>query len=262
LSAGIIALSGQQVRDFLADSLDGTGPCRVADSLPWTALAATSVVPGARLLMEELAGGGARLTAKGNLSRKLVETLMDRSRWPGRDPAEIRSICKVINEQDFGPAMYLHAILKVAGLARRSAGCLKLTRKGSALLPEEAAGALHAALLRTTFTRYNLGYLDRLDAPDIYAPQISLILFLIGQFCTDWRPADELMRSVTLPMEEMIDPQRAWIPEFAFTNRVLRYLCWFGLLDEARPTANDNRSSPRLFRKTPLYDRTLSFALR
>jgi hypothetical protein len=32
---------------------------------------------------------------------------------------------------------------------------------------------------------------------------------------------------------------------------VLRYLWWFGLLEEARAAANDDGSSPSIFRKTP-----------
>jgi hypothetical protein len=45
----------------------------------------------------------------------------------------------------------------------------------------------------------------------------------------------------------------------AFILRVLR-LCWFGLIEEARSAASD-WSSSLMFRKMPLYDRTLSFAL-
>lgn len=258
MTAGIIALSRQQVGALLEDELDGTGPCQLVDSLGWAELRATSVVPGARLLMAEMAAGGIRLTAKGKLNRKSVEMLVDNSRWHGRDSDELRAICKVVNEQDFAPAMYLRAMFKLAGLARRERGVLKLTRKGQALLAENAAGQLQATLFHTTFARYNLGYLDGFGPPDIFAPQIGLILFLIGQFCSDWRPADALMRSVTMPMEDVEGD--AWRPTMAFSLRVLRYLCWFGLLEESL-APKETWSSPGLFRKTPLYDRMLSFAI-
>jgi hypothetical protein len=46
----------------------------------------------------------------------------------------------------------------------------------------------------------------------------------------------------------------------AFEQRVLRYLWWFGLMEKARPAANDDWQQPRLYRKTVLYDRMLQFA--
>ena len=261
MSTGIVELTEEQFYAFVDDRLDGSGPCTVTEDVPLAALAATSVVPNARLLMTELADGGARLTARGNLNRKLVETLVERFRWQGYDAAEAWAVSKTINEHDFTPAMYLHAVLKLAGLARRNKGFLGLTRKGRAFLAEDAAGQLQATLFRTTFTRYNLAYLDRLAMPDVFAPQISLILYLIGQFCADWWPADALMRSVTIPVKELTEPEYPGHPRFAFIARVLRYLLWFGLMEEGRPAANDDWRSPRLYRKTPLFDRTLSFAL-
>jgi hypothetical protein len=70
------------------------------------------------------------------------------------------------------------------------------------------------------------------------------------------------MRSVTIPTDEPREPHFPRMPALTFTLRVLRYLCWFGLLEEGCPAANDDWSSPRIFRKTPLYDRTLSFTLK
>lgn len=265
MTDGVVALSGAQVLALLGDELDGTGPCQVAGTLPWTTLTATNVVPGARFLMQAIEEGGGRLTEKGFLNRKLVEALLDRAPWQSYEPSELRGVCKVFNESDFPPAGYLHVLLRVAGLARRQKGFLRLTRKGRQLLSEEMAGRLHAALFSVTFARYSLGYLDRHEGPDVFAPQIGLILYLIGRFCTDWRPADELMRSVTLPMSPAteIDPLKIRFSSSspsAFSNRVLRYLCWFGLLEEA-PRARGDWKTPRSFRKTPLYDRTLVFRL-
>jgi hypothetical protein len=96
--------------------------------------------------------------------------------------------------------------------------------------------------------------------PEVFAPQISLILYLIGQFCTDWRPADALMRSVAVPMNELTRPQYPKLPVLAFETRVLRYLCWFGLMETDRSAANDEWRQPQLYRKTALYDRMLRFA--
>ena len=260
MTAGIVELTQPQFRAFITDRLDGRGPCRVEEDLAFAALADTNVVPNARLFLAALEGSGAGLTAKGNLNRKFVEVLLDRLRWQGNDAAEIRAVCKAPNEQDFTPAMYLHAVLRLAGLVRREKGLLKITRKGLSLLAEERAGRLQAVLFRTTFARYNPAYLDGLDMPEVFAPQVSLILYLIGQFCTDWREAGALMRSVTFPIKELTEPKHPGLPITAFEWRVLRYLCWFGLMEKTRPAANDDWRQPRLYRKIPLYDRTLRFA--
>jgi hypothetical protein len=156
--------------------------------------------------------------------------------------------------------MYLHAVLRLAGLVRGEKGVLRLTGKGRALLPEDEAGRLQAVLFRATFARYNPAYLDGFNMPEVFAPQISLILYLIGQFCTDWRPADALMRSVTVPTKELTEPKYPGLPVSAFETRVLRYLCWFGLMEKRRPAANDDWRQPRHYRKRALYERMLRFA--
>lgn len=259
MSPSIVTLTEQQASALVHDDLDGAGPCLMNEDLTLTDLAVTSVVPNARILMAELDGKGAKLTAKGNLNRKLVESLVDRFQWQGHPAERIRHMNKVINEDDYTPALYLHAVLKLAGLARTEKGFLKLTKKGKALLPEEAAGKLQAVLLRTTFTRYNPAFLDRYEMKEIFSWQISLILYLIGQFNDDWRPADALMRSVTIPCKEADDARTPDTPWRTFEARVLRYLCWFGLIEEKQAAANDDWFQPRLYRKTPLYSRMIRF---
>jgi len=259
MSPGIVKLTEQQASTLVHDDLDGAGPCSMGETLSLDDLAATSVVPNARILMARLDGVGAKLTAKGNLNRKLVESLVDRFQWQGYPAERIRDMNKVVNEDDYNPALYLHAVLKLGGLVRAEKGFLKLTKKGKALLPEEAAGKLQAALLRTTFTRYNPAFLDRYDMKEIFSWQISLILYLIGRFNDDWRPADALMRSVTIPCKEADDARTPDTPWRTFEARVLRYLCWFGLIEERQAAANDDWRQPKLFRKTALYDRMLTF---
>jgi hypothetical protein len=259
MTAGIIKLTERQFYAFVEDRLDGDGPCRVQEDFPFAALADTTVLPNARRFMMALDDRGTTLTARGNLNRKFVELLLDRLQWQGCDAAEIRAVCKTVNEQDFAPAMYLHAVFRLAGIVRSEKGLLNLTRKGRTLLAEEQAGRLQAVLFRTTFARYNPAYLDRFNMPEVFAPQISLILYLIEQFCTDWREAGALMRSVTFPTKELTEPGYPNLPAIAFEARVLRYLCWFGLMEKSSPAANDDWRQPRLYRKTALYDRMLRF---
>ncbi|AVM74550.1 hypothetical protein [Magnetospirillum gryphiswaldense] len=261
MSTGIVKFTEEQMNALIHDKWDGSGPCRLNETLTLADLAATSVIPNTRILMADLDGAGAKLTAKGNLNRKLVESLAGHFQWQGYPAERVWSVNKVLNEDDYTPALYLHGVLKLAVLARTEKGFIKLTRKGKALLAEDAAGQLQATLFRTTFTRYNLAYLDRYEMKEFFAWQISVILYLIGQFCNDWRAEDALMRSVTMPSDEALNPRWPGAPVGAFKARVLRYLCWFGLLEEKQAAANDDWRQPRLFRKTALYDRMLSFRI-
>lgn len=200
-----------------------------------------------------------KLTDRGNLNRKFVEMLMDRTQWPGNEVADTRLVCKVFNEHDFVPAAYLHALSRLAGLARAANGMLRLTAKGRKLIPEDQAGKLQALLFRVAFTEYNLAYLDRFNLAEMFAPQMTLILYLIGQFATDWSAPGPLMRSVTVPTGPLAKPNSVDLPAIDFEVHLLRYLWWFGLLEQTTPAANDEWRQPRLYRKTPLYDRMLRF---
>ena len=259
MNAGAILLSCPQVNALLADRLDGSGPFQVNESRSLAELKASSVMMAARLMMAEMAKGGIKLTARGNLPRKLVEALMDGVSWPGDEVEDTRYFNKVFNEWDFRPAPYLHVLLKVARLARLERNVLTLTRKGRERLGDGSAGLLNAELFRTTFARYNLGYLDRAGR-DNFSPQISLILFMVGQVATEWMTADELMPSVTIPPDSVPEayPMRA---EMIFQLRILRYLCWFGLLESRIPAPPERRFKRESFRKAPLYDRVLNFYL-
>lgn len=261
MATGIVELTQDQASALVHDDLDGAGPCRLNEELSLSDLAATHVAPNARILIAELDGKGAKLTAKGNLNRKLVESLVDRFQWPDYPAERIWDVSKVINAEDYPPALYLHAVLKLGGLARTEKGFLKLTKKGQALLADASAGKLQAVLLRTTFTRYNPAFLDLYDMREIFSWQISLILYLIGQFNDDWRPADALMRSVTIPCKEEGETRTPDTPWRAFEARVLRYLCWFGLIEQKPAVANDDWRQPTIYRKTALYDRMLSFRI-
>ncbi len=125
-------------------------------------------------------------------------------------------------------------------------------------MPPEAAGALNAALFDATCNHYNLAYLDGRPVKESFQPQIGLTLFLLSKVAQTPRLPEELLAMTTLP----IDPPQAdfpFRPETVFRARVLRYLEWFGLLEKVRMTANDQIGEQHLYRKTPLFDRFLSF---
>ncbi len=106
--------------------------------------------------------------------------------------------------------------------------------------------------------RYNLAYLDRRPFKESFQPQIGLTMFLMSQVAETPRLPEELLAITALP----IDPPQSdfpFRPETVYHARVLRYLEWFGLLEKVRIAANDQVGEQHLYRKTPLFDRFLSF---
>ncbi len=253
-------LTDEQLYALLTDRLDGTGPCQVQENVPIAALAGSDVLHNARILMAELANGGGRLTATGNLTRKFVATLMERFRCDPQDLAAIREVCKVVNESDFLPAQYLHALFRIAGLGRKRKATLGLTRLGHELMPEAQAGRLHALLFRTAFARYNRVRRDGDRIAEVLGSQTGLILYLIGRRCANWQSAEDVMYASVLPARELVELlSDSSLPDLEFEFGVLRYLCWFGLMEQ-RPQPDDaGWDEPSFYRKTGLFDRMLRF---
>ena len=117
---------------------------------------------------------------------------------------------------------------------------------------------MNATLFEATCHNYNLAYLDPMAAEDNYQQQIGLILYLLAQFGDRPRTAADLVVGCTLPIDS-VQTDLSHKPESVFAVRVLRYLVWFGLLETAQRAANDELFARPLYRKTPLYDRFLSF---
>jgi hypothetical protein len=244
--------------DWLAD-----GPVRLNTALTLDDFSGSLVLTHARLVMEHLeADAGVKLTATGAFNRKFVTRMVEDFRWPGFEPKEVWRMNKVLNEADFTPLDYLHAILDVAGLARKHKGTLRATKKARSLRRPEAAGKLNAVLFEATFQRYNLRYLQRwaFEHEDDFQPQIAVILYLMRAFPAVPRTAGELYRATTLPIESS-EKSPYYKPENAFQWQVLSCLEWFGLIERTSRAANDEWSAPYLFAKKPLFDRFLSFAI-
>lgn len=243
--------------DWLADD----GPVRLSNALALDDLSRSLVLAHARIVMAcAEAEDGLKLTAAGNFQRRFVERMVDEFCWPDYESETIWRVNKVINEQDFLPLHFLHALLSVARLGRKTKGVFRLTRLGRSLLPPDDGGALNATLFHATFKRYNLAYLDAMQATDNFHRQIGLTLYLLGQFGERPRPTEELMAACTLPIDPL-QTDYPIIPEVVFAARVLRYLEWFGLLKTKSRAANDEVFARPLYCKTPLYDRFLSFDL-
>jgi len=255
----VIRLRHYQVMALLDADWRADGPIRLNETLSLSELSGCLVLNHARLVMREMAADkGVKLTATGNFNRKFVARMVQEFRWPGYGPERVWHLNKVLNEPDFLPLDFLHALLDIARLGRKYRGTFRLTRLGRTLLAPEAAGALCAVLFDATCHRYNLGYLDRFAASDSFGPQLGLTLLMIGKVAQTPRSPEQLLTAGTLP----IDPPRSdfpFRPENLFRARVLRYLEWYGLLEKIPLAANDELIEQHLYRKMPLFDRFLEF---
>ena len=96
------------------------GPIRLNESLSLSDLSGCLVLNHARLVMEHMAANkGVKLTTTGNFNRKFVEQMVRDFRWPGFEPDVIWRYNKVLNEPDYVPLYFLHALIDVAGLGRK-----------------------------------------------------------------------------------------------------------------------------------------------
>ena len=254
-------MNTENIMRFLGVPTLEEGPTRISSTLPLEDVRGVLVLRHARLVIEALEmGGGAKLTATGNLSRQFVMEMLDRFDWPEYEKEYILGFNKVVNETDFTPLHYLRVLMQEAGLIRKRKGHLRPSRRGRDLLAEDVAGELLHLLFTTNFDAYNTGYLDRASIQGWPQEQVGLILYLLSQAAVDWSPAPTLMRNTSIPTDALhsIPPDH---PEFAFLGRVLRYLKWFGLIEQRPEGRLYELKVEAEYRKTPLYDRFISFEL-
>lgn len=261
---GMGGLSPTDVQELLDAEWQGAkSAVRLDATLTRDELASSRTLYNARLFLEMLgAEGQVKATPKGNLPRVFVNRFRERmkapkSRWDLPEPA-------TVNEEDVEPLHITRILLELAGLVKRRKGVFSLTRTGEKLSAEGRASELFATLFRAHFRRFNLEYLD--GAPEVREFQFSIAytLFRFGQVGGEWSTPDDLAESIVLPgvgeaptRSPFGDPMPLIVE-----TRFLRPLEGFGLAEVREPEWAPGTPLPKdLYRKTPLFDRFLSFAL-
>lgn len=225
-----------------------------------TALAVPMVIAARLLLGLAVKQGGLVLTPAGFLKRADVWHVFDRTEWPGYDKAETLAMNKVINEQDAYGVFFTRVALQAAGLLRKRAGVLKVTRVGKSMLADEAAPALLGELLQAVFWRMNLQNFDR--NPLQFWPQhhVGLVLWGVSVTAHGWSSAEHLTPLCTI-MGTIDQPAVHDLPGFAMATRVLRPLTWLGLMEGRRQKRASGWGHHEDFHKTPLFDQMLKFTV-
>ncbi len=260
-----------------ADIRDPRGLVRLREDLTSDELQESLLLTNARLLLAKLKDGDQRATAKGNLNREFVRAMAADMRMPERY-REWQPYIKVTREADVWPLETLRVVLQVAGLVRKYKGAFRITRRGLDLSSDEAAGGLYAHVFRSFFGTFNLAYLDNMEEDLWLQATFPYSLWMIGRLTESWtdiRTLWDLIAADTSPGRQardhalreagaasyLLDP-----PVWRFDTRIVRPLMDFGLLEgrENPEKAGDvprRRVQVEQVRKTPLFDRLVSFGL-
>ena len=196
------------------------------------------------------------MTATGNLSRGVVAEMCDLFTWPGFDKTEAFRLHKVINEPDFLPLFFVRHVAEAGKLLRRYKGHLKVTPAGRQLLKEPHQQALQAILFHIALWHLDLGRGLHHGWPQ---HDIGIVLWSLSIAANDWQPPEKLTRMCTIPINGVLES--TWdTGSHAMEATVLRPLRWFGLLDYRQDDIPKRRfEKMHFYRKTPLFDRFLSF---
>jgi hypothetical protein len=227
-------------------------------------LASAPLLATTRLLIERAAAGnGLKLTATGNLSRADVRALLDVLSWPDFDKASVLAVNKVLNEADVGPVEISRIVAQEAKLLRTYKGLLKATKLGETLMHPESSLALFRLLFTIQFWRINPGYWDRVPVGDWPQDHIGIALWCVSVLTDRWLRAADLVDVVTVP-DTRFSAYEFDFRSYALESRVLRPLTWLGLMESRADDVQDGPTvvSSRLYRKTLLLDRLLSFDVR
>jgi hypothetical protein len=235
---------------------------RLDPNLTATDVSGSAVAANAlRLLRRATETDGLRLTATGNLSRALVEEMCGIMEWPGYDKDELFGFHKVINEPDFLPLRFIRVLTQAAKLLRTYRGKLVATPLGRKILNGEQHGPLQALLFHIAFWRLNLGYFDRYAVDTWPQNEVGVVLWSLSASAHDWLPRETLTRLCASPVIGVLESQ--WdFGSSAMEARILRPLWWFGLLEaRSQEKSATELVGRRLYRKAPLFDRFLLFAV-
>jgi hypothetical protein len=213
-------------------------------------------------LMDE--NEGAPLTATGNLNRAYVAQMMEKLDWIRRytEPLKHGGLCKKFDEGDVRPLELIHGVCEYSKLIHKRRNRVFVTTKGRSLLADAEAGRLYQQLFCTLCRNFDLSFLSAYRETPFVQDSMAVILWRLQLVARDWVTADRLPQEVFLnSVREQL--QAASISETVEADvlrlEVLEPLVWFGLLECDQPLDRWFHQTEPKYRKTPLFDRFLSF---
>lgn len=232
-------LTPHQVHHLLHDFL---GPASIVklqspdSAAPWEAIPLPFL---ARQLLDDLAQGEVRLTAKGNLPGKLVKAYYATGRLP--DYAVETGLHKLRGEDDYPPLQAVKHVLLQLGWIKKRNNRLSLTAKGKSARGL-AGRQFFQDLFLTHLRRFNLGWMDLYPESSVLQhviPYLTYLMLVLG--ATVRSPSeytDRLRRAFPFVEEEF--PGR--LLNGAVTVRLFdRLLSYYGFVTLTRERFNPHR---------------------
>lgn len=250
---------------LISDWENPKGPLQLNRNLNADDVEHTFFFHNARNILVKAQKNGIGLTERGNLKRKEILEYIENGIWPDGYIERVKEYNKVINEHDIWLLHSLRILLEVAGLVRKYKGKLAGLKKNAAITEENQAGELYCRLFITYFRSMNIAYLPNFWQDfNLIQECVPYTLFRLQQKASGWTPGDALFRE-TLLMNAQAEAFESLLydfqkPEELFYDLVLRPLELFGII-ESKLTGEPGRwfSRPNQFRKTPLFDKLITF---
>ena len=211
-----------------------------------------------RVLIEAIDAGDVEATDRGYLNRRSVTYLLERLDLPPGYVEGIRSVNKVINEQDVWPLHVLRAVLEAGEFITLDRRSFEVSDGGRSFLWDELAGEAYARLFEVFFRTFDLAYLDRLGPFEILQATVPVCLYVLSHEAPKWRTAEHLVPYMVHPRTRRRLPERRWanFQVGLLEARVLKPLASFGLL-QMRQREDAQGAEVNEYRKTDLFDEFL-----
>ena len=235
---------------------------RLAADLPDEAFGESAFVRNALIALELIANEFLpRFTEKGHFGRDMVASMREAMTWPGMEATEQYRTGKALREGDVWELHLLHRLMELAGLMDGRAFLGQVTPLGHEMREPGRRGALQALLFRHLFWRADLSAFVETFPRGLPGrwPQddMGVILWGLSNVAGEWQSVDTL-RALTAVRDEAVARMHWKAEGTMFVGRVLGPLRWFGLLEYHGPPERFEVG----WRKTPLFDRFLSFDVR
>lgn len=249
---------------LVSDWESATGPIRFSPSLSLPDLDDADFFQNTRVLLAAVAAeNGAPATATGNLNRAFAARIFDRLTLSKHLRNSIRTVCKVVNEQDVWPLHLARVVAECAGLLIRRNRRFHLTRTGRAALAREQAGALYRRLFLAYFRRFVLHYdFHMRNVPGIQET-MSVILWRLDTVVRDWTPVRGLAPQILLPgvLQQLHNAMRSTYDteEWILTGYVLDPLFDLGLIERKKPGEWPSITEHDQIRVSPLWRKFVTF---
>ena len=210
-----------------------------------------------KVLIRANTDGGIKLTKSGAFYRRFVTWATEDFRWPDYEAIQLYAVNKVLNEPDFLPLAIMHELMIGARLLRHYKGAALSTKAGKAMIGDY--GALQAELFDAFFIALDHGSYERFPI-EYDDGDIVHYLKVIDHRMGDWVALGEIAGwclPIDLFTSERISP--LLYACYHLHGRLIRPLLWLGLIDRHPDEGSRVRIEDRRYRKTPLFDRFLSF---